>query len=208
MSKAKAAESGGSSEQAPKSKKKLIIIIAAVVLLLVGGGAAFVLLKPSHQKFDQAGEEAAAHEEEQHDEQPPVFVDLGSYTANLIQEEGDRYLQVTISVKVDKPELEEKLKARIPEISHRINMLLQSKRPSELYRMEGKTKLAEDIKAHIEYVMGFRKSAPEIRATPIEEEGDAAQSAPETSHSTHEAAPEEHVKKGISEVLFTTFIIQ
>ncbi|MDP1940005.1 MAG: flagellar basal body-associated FliL family protein, partial [Gallionella sp.] len=119
-------------DQPPKSKKMLIIIIAVVVLLAGGGGAAFFLMKPSHPaKQDQAaeGEEVATgdHDEEEAPHEavlPPKFVEIGTFTANLMQEEGDRYLQVAITLKLSKPELEEKLKANNPEVLHRINMLL------------------------------------------------------------------------------------
>lgn len=203
----KPAKPAATGDQPPKSKKMLIIIIAVVVLLAGGGGAAFFLMKPSHPaKQDQAaeGEEVAAgdHDEEEapHDAVlPPKFVEIGTFTANLMQEEGDRYLQVAITLKLSKPELEEKLKANNPEVLHRINMLLQSKRPSELATVVGKEKLANDIKAQVEYVMGLRKTAPVVRATQPAVEGEEAPS---------EHAETSHSKKGIAEVLFTSFIIQ
>lgn len=137
-----------------KSKKKLIMIIAAVALLAGGGAAAFLLLKPAPApKTDAVAEEAPP-------EAPPAYVQLGTFTANLIHEEGDRYLQVAIDLKITKPELAEKIKATNPEILHRVNMLLQSKRPSELASFDGKQKLAEQIKAQVEYVLGLRKTPP------------------------------------------------
>ncbi len=174
-----------------KSKKKLILFIAAVVLLMGGGAAAFLLLNqapaPKHGEAPTAG----AARPEARPEVPPKFVDLGQFTANLMHEEGDRYLQVSISLKVTKPELEEKIKESKPEILHRVNMLLQSKRPSELATFDGKEKLAQQIKAQVEYVLGLRKIAPVISA----EQG---------------AAPIEPSagKSGITDVLFTSFIIQ
>jgi len=170
-----------------KSKKKLILFITAVVLLMGGGAAAFLLLNPAPTPKHGG----AAPTEAAHPEIPPKFVDLGQFTANLTREEEDRYLQVAISLKITKPELEEKIKESKPEILHRVNMLLQSKRPSELSTFDGKENLAQQIKAQVEYVLGLRKIAPVISAeqsaVPIE-----------TSAS----------KSGISDVLFTSFIIQ
>ena len=140
---------------APKKSKKMLMIIVAAVLLLGGGAAASFLLKPAHAPKNN---EAAA--EESHPEVPPKYVELGTFTANLIHEEGDRYLQIAISLKISKPELEEKIKASNPEILHRVNMLLQSKTPSELATIAGKEKLAGEIKAQVEYVLGIRKMAP------------------------------------------------
>ena len=204
----KPAKPAATGDQPPKSKKMLIIIIA-VVVLLAGGAAAFLLMKPAHPpKQDQTSESEEATTDEHADEEedggsheqvPPKFVEIGTFTANLIQEEGDRYLQVAISLKLSKPELEEKLKANNPEVLHRINMLLQSKRPSELATVVGKEKLANDIKAQVEYVMGLRKTAPVVRATQPAVEGEEA---------PVEHAETSHSKKGIAEVLFTSFIIQ
>jgi flagellar FliL protein len=210
MSKAPAKPAEG--DAAPKkSKKMLIIIIAVVVLLAGGGGAAFVLMKP-HPPKD--GEEAA-HVEEAHATSEPKYMELGTYTANLIHEEGDRYLQVAISLKVTKPELEEKIKKANPEIQHRVNMLLQSKRPSELATLQGKNALADQVKGQVEYILGLRKDAPVIAETNTE-------TAPAEEHATppaeaHEPAAEnaatadghgEASDTGIAEVLFTSFIVQ
>lgn len=180
-----------------KGKKKLIIIIAAVLLLLGGGAAAFFLLKPAHSPDEQAALGGAKPEamqiEETKIDAPPKFVDLGTFTANLLREDGDRYLQVKISLKITNPELEAKIKASSPEILHRVNMLLQSKRPSDLSSYSGKNLLAQQIKAQTEYVLGLRKSAPVIS-----EEGD--------TEPAESAQPP--VRSDIAEVLFTSFIIQ
>jgi flagellar FliL protein len=207
MSKAPKAAAAG--EQPPKSKKMLIIIIAVVVLLAGGGAAAFFLLKPHPPKGGEAA--AEEHVEEAHAAAPAKYMELGTFTANLIHEEGDRYLQITISLKLSSPEMEEKIKASNPEILHRVNMLLQSKRPSELSTVAGKEKLAADLKAHINYVLGFIKVAPAIVTSPAPEA--ATEGAAEQPHAAaHEAGGEQagthEAGKGVAEVLFTSFIIQ
>ena len=178
-----AAQANETAAPPKKGKKKLIIVIATTVLLLGSGAAAFLLLKPSTSK-PELEEKAPATK-------TVSYIELGTFTANLIQEEGDRYLQASISLKITKPELAEKIKISNPEILHRVNMLLQSKRPSELASFEGKQKLADQIKAQVEYVLGLRKIAPVINpeqaAVPIESSGS---------------------RSGITDVLFTSFIIQ
>ncbi|MDP1997713.1 MAG: flagellar basal body-associated FliL family protein [Gallionella sp.] len=181
-----------------KSKKKLIMAIAVLALLIGGGAAAFLLMKPAHlAKPDEAGVVA----EEALPDVPSIYVQLGTFTANLIHEEGDRYLQVAIELKITQPELAGKIKATNPEILHRVNMLLQSKRPSELATFDGKQRLAEQIKAQVEYVLGLRKTAPAITEpeAPGAEGTHAAQAAPTKAQDS---------KSGISDVLFTAFIIQ
>jgi flagellar FliL protein len=172
-----------------KSKKKLIVVIAVLVLLLGGGAAAFLLLSPP--PTPKRGGAAPAPAEEARSKTPATFVDLGQFTANLMHEEEDRYLQVTISLKLTKPELEEKIKETKPEILHRVNMLLQSKHPSELSTIDGKERLAQQIKAQVEYVLGLRKVAPVISSDPS-----TAAIEPSTG------------KSDLADVLFTSFIIQ
>lgn len=176
----------------PKKSKKLLIIITAVVLLIGVGVAAFLLLQPpAHPtKKDAAATEKA--ESEARAKNPPKFVDIGTFTANLVREDSDRYLQVGISLKITKPELEEKIKASNPEILHRVNMVLQSKRPSDLATIEGKDKLSQQIKGQVEYVLGLRKTAPSISV--------------EQAETTPTETP--NIKSDIAEVLFTSFIIQ
>ena len=174
-----------------KSKKKLIIIIAIVVLLIGGGAAAFLLLNPAEPaNHDEAA--AAKAEEEARAKNPPKFVDLGTFTANLVREDSDRFLQVSISLKITSPDLEEKIKARSPEILHYVNMVLQSKHPSDINTLEGKKELAEQIKGQVEYVLGLRRIAPAISS-------EQAEAAP---------AGARKIRTDIAEVLFTSFIIQ
>lgn len=189
---AKPAAAGAADAPPPRKSKKMLIIIAAVVLLIGGGATALLLLQsPAHPtKKDAAATEKA--EAEAHAKHPPKFVEVGTFTANLVHEDGDRYLQVGISLKITKPELEDRIKASNPEILHRVNMVLQSKRPSELVTIEGKNKLAQQIKGQVEYVLGLRKAAPIITSEQAETQPT------ETSN----------IQSDIAEVLFTSFIIQ
>lgn len=209
----KPAKPAAAEGEAPKkSKKMLIIIIIAVLVLLLGGGAAaFLLMNPLHPpKHGEGVAVEETHAEEAHQVEPK-YVELGTFTANLVHEEGDRYLQATINIKLTKPELEEKIKARNPEILHRVNMLLQSRTPSELASLAGKERLAEAIKEQVQFVLGLRKTEPIIVASiPVGQNAEASvQVAP--PHATTLAPQSEHAgdaKSGVEEVLFTTFIIQ
>ncbi|MDO8206566.1 MAG: flagellar basal body-associated FliL family protein [Gallionella sp.] len=185
-------------DQPPKSKKKLIIIIIAVVVLLtvvVAAAGYFLVFKKGNEPKD--GHAAAS------EEVPAKFVDIGTFTANLVHEDSDRVMQVAISLKLSKPELEEKVKGSSPEIQHKVNMLLQSKRPSELATVEGKEKLADEIKTQVEFILGLRKSAPAIHTAKPATEGDAPASA--VAQTKPAESPSQ---KGVAEVLFTSFIIQ
>lgn len=210
---AKPAAAAAAGDQPPKSKKMLIIIIAVVVLLAGGGAAAFFMMKKDHPpkaEHAAASEDAgdAADSEDEADaahKLPPKFVDIGTFTANLMKEDTDSVIQVAITLKLSKPELEEKVKESTPEIQHVVNMMLQSKYRSQLATVAGKEKLASDIKMQVEFILGLRKSAPEIHAVPPVQEGEAA---PAEGDAHHAEAAEKPSKKGVAEVLFTSFIIQ
>jgi len=180
------AEPGVVEEQPKKSKKKKFLLIAAAIVLLAGGGtAAFLFLgtEPEQPRGGMARHETSGAK--------PTFVDLGQFTANLMREDEDRYLQVSISLKIVNPELEDRIKDSKPEILHRVNMLLQSKRPSELSTIEGKERLSQQILGQVEYAVGLRKTAPAISTEP------------DTT-----AIVAGGGRMGISDVLFTSFIIQ
>lgn len=173
-------------EAPPARNNKKWIIIIVLILLINGGTTAYLLLKPRAP----AGDKTEAAHSAAVDSKPPLYIPLGTFTANLIHEEGDRYLQVAISIKVSKPELQEQIKARNPEILHHVNMLLENQLPSQLATIKGKEQLASDIKAQIEEVLGPRNSAPAIN-----------QAKPATNEPRQTGS-------GIEEVLFTSFIIQ
>lgn len=149
-----AAPEGGA---APKKKKTLLIIIIAVaVLVLVGGGTVAYLLMspPPAEKQGKGGDE---HAEEAHeDEHPPIYEKLETFTVNLA--DGETYLQVEVSLKVADAKVQEKLKARMPEVRDAMLRLLSSKTPEELSDMAGKDKLAEEIRKQMNQVVGAKQA--------------------------------------------------
>lgn len=124
-----------------KSKKKLIMIIAVVVLLLGGGVAAWLLTSGGH------AEEGEHPKEEKHaaEAKAPVFVKLDTFTVNLNPEEGDRYLQVDITLSATEQADADMLAQYMPQVRNRVLMILTSKLASEISDMEGKTLLGEEL---------------------------------------------------------------
>jgi flagellar FliL protein len=182
----------------PKSKKMLIIVI---VLLLVGiaGGAGWFFSRGA--SAPAAGHEEAKKAEPVHEAK---FVSLGeNFTVNLQREEGDQYLQAGITLKILQPELEEKIKAQMPEIRSKLLFLLSSKKPSELQTVEGKKKLIAEIIAEVDGLLGLG-SAP-IAAPAHDPAASAAASAAAPASAPVAAEPK---TKGVVDVLFTSFIIQ
>ena len=214
----------------PKSKKMLFIIIG-VVVLLIAGGAGWYFTKGHAPEDEHAAE---VKPEPVHE---PKYITLGeNFTVNLLHEDGDQYLQAGITLKILDPTLEEKIKARLPEIKSKLLFLLANKLPSELQTAAGKQKLVADIITETDAVLGLgdAHAAPhDAHATPVAPAADAhaapaanAHAAPPAApHATpaadpHAAPPASAVAAsgvvaplppkttGIVDVLFTAFIIQ
>ena len=169
-----------------KSKKLLIIILAAVILLVLAGGGAFMLLKKdSHAENDEdIAEETvkSKKKDKKADSAPPVFVNLDTFTVNLIPETGDQYLQVILALELEDAHADEAIKAHMPKVRNNIMLLLSSKKASELLPKEGKEGLAEALKHEINAII--EPPQKNKRAETISNEGP------------------------VKSVLFTSFIIQ
>jgi flagellar FliL protein len=170
-------------------------------LLLVGiaGGAGWF--------FSKGSAPAAGHEEAAKADQPvheAKFVALGeNFTVNLQREEGDQYLQAGITLKILQPELEEKIKAQMPEIRSKLLFLLSAKKPSELQTVEGKRKLIAEIIAEVDGLLGLGAPAARYRYMIRRVRCGLCRnpaSAPVATTATKTT--------GVVDVLFTSFIIQ
>ncbi|MEW6676552.1 MAG: flagellar basal body-associated FliL family protein [Pseudomonadota bacterium] len=160
--------------EAPKKKGKLLIIILALVgvVVLAGGGLAAWLLmsapdKSKKAKAEDGGEEghgdaeAGEEEEEGHDEHPPVYEKLDQFTVNLADQE--TYLQTEIQLLVASPEVQAKIKERMPEVRDAMIRLLSSKMPEDLSMPDGKTKLADEVQKEINDVLGIKKKSQGVK---------------------------------------------
>lgn len=140
----------------PKKNKKILIIAAAAIfaLVLIGGGAAFFLLKKGDpaEEDEEATEDAPKKKDKKKKKDghgTPVFANLEAFTVNLVPESGEQYLQVALAIELDDPAGDLAMKSAMPKIRNNITLLLSSKKASELYSKEGKTRLAEELKNEI-----------------------------------------------------------
>ncbi|MCK5882150.1 MAG: flagellar basal body-associated FliL family protein [Bacteriovoracaceae bacterium] len=79
-----------------------------------------------------------------------ILFPLEGFVANLAQGDGPRrYLRMNVVLKFNKDSNEEEFKARKPQIRDSIIGIVNSKRPSDLLKLEGKNFLKEEIKAAI-----------------------------------------------------------
>ena len=164
---AKAPAKAEEGDDVPKKKGKLgliIVIVLLVVLILVAVGVgALLLLKGGKDKDAEEHAQQAAPAAAQLQTagtvdltKPPTFVPLDAFTVNLRRDEGDHYLQVVAVLRVADATMDATLKAFMPEIRHRINLLLSSKLPSEIATIEGRQALALTITEQINEALGFK----------------------------------------------------
>ncbi|MBI3903672.1 MAG: flagellar basal body-associated protein FliL [Nitrosomonadales bacterium] len=164
----------------PKNNKMLIIILA--VVLVIAGGAGWYFFK-GNQPHNEAKAPTPLAE--------PKFIALDPFTVNLQKEETDQFLQIGITLKVTEQEMEEKVKAHLPEIRSHLLLLLSGKRASELIPADGKVKLAQEVIAETEAALGLHAAPAQTTAA----------SAPPATHADEKSS-------GKIDVLFTSFIIQ
>jgi flagellar FliL protein len=123
----------------------MIIIIAAAVIVLGGAGAGAFFFMHSNSSSEPAKEKGKEKEKAKGEAKLPVFVTLEPFTVNLQAENGDQFLQVTLTLQVPDPAQEELIKSFMPQVRSRLLFLLSSKKASELSTVEGKKKLSEEI---------------------------------------------------------------
>jgi flagellar FliL protein len=158
-------ENKGGNEAAAAAPKKggkgklLIIIAVAVALLGAGGGAAayFMLGKKKHEAAQVDGEEEEVVADTKADtpkkakrkkkEGLPVFVELDMFTANLKDEDADRFIQIKLVAEVRDAPAGETLKNMMPAVRNEVLLLLGSKEAKDIATREGKEKLASEIVA-------------------------------------------------------------
>lgn len=179
-------------EPAPKaksSKKFLIIIIAAVLLvvLLGGGVAAFLLMKKKGDAEDGDAEPKKNAAKSAKHQAAPVFVRLEPFTVKLQpdpEKQQEQYLQLVPELRVLDAPVADKIKLYMPEIRHKMLLMLSSKKAAELATPQGVDKLSTDLRNQVNLIVdGEQKTAPPADGKPRAEDS-------------------------VQSVLFTSFIIQ
>ncbi|MDR1064313.1 MAG: flagellar basal body-associated FliL family protein [Azoarcus sp.] len=149
------------------TKLLLIVVLIAVFVLLIAvlGVAALVILKKN-----SGGHEAAAPPPPPlileaslvNLDKPPVFAPLDPFTVDLRGESGDEshYLQTVMALRVADQRTADALKGWMPEIRHRINMLISSKRPEDIQSGAAREALANEIQEQINTMLGVPPQPP------------------------------------------------
>ena len=159
-----AAEQG--QEEKKISSPLLIVILALLFLLLVlAGVATWLLLKKAPATYSQT----RAHIE---DRTPPSFMKLEVFTSNLLGENGapgDSYLQVAMELRLEKnePEFITSIQNYTPMIRDGVLRIISSKKPSELFTVLGKERLAEEVRMAINRMVGAPLGFPNPEEGPV-----------------------------------------
>lgn len=208
-SKAEAAKAAPAEAEATTKPKSKIILLAVIGVLILGaaGGAGWYFMRGSKH----AEEPKVAVVE------APTFLALEPFTVNLQHEESDQYLNVGITLKVASAEIADKIRQSLPEVRSRLLFILSSKHATELVPLEGKKKLAREIIAEVNNIIGPHatpvKAAEHEGAATLGPNAESASGveAPAAASAPVSAVPETHgdeASGGILEVLYTAFIIQ
>lgn len=171
MADAKKTDAPAEGEEAPKKKKKLlIIIIAAVLVLVLGGGTAFFLMKKKSADEEAAADEgdeppaktAKAKAKKKKDEHaaPPVFAKLEPFVVKLQSDQQEAYVQAIPELKLLDAMVSEQVKQFMPEIRHKVLMILAGKKAAELSAPEGMQALANQIRETINATLKGEKPDP------------------------------------------------
>ena len=182
MADAKKTDAPAEDEAAPKKSKKLLIIIIAAVLVLVlgGGGAAFFLMKKKAADAEaEEGDEPPAKtakdnkKKKKKDEHaaPPVFAKLEPFVVKLQAEAQEAYAQAVPELKLAEPPVADQIKVFMPEIRHKVLMIMAGKKASELTNPAGMQALANQIRVTINAILTHEKPDPAKEKLDQDEEG-------------------------------------
>ena len=154
-------------EGAEGGKKPIGMIIGIIVGLLVLGGGGYYAYTNFFQ--EKPAEEKPAEGEEGKKEEAPVEDDLAlgvmfpmdPFIVNLAGSEGKRFLKVTIFLELSTPEVNVEIKGKIQKVTDSILVLLSSKAFEDVYSVQGKFKLKDEITTRVNrfLVVGHIKDA-------------------------------------------------
>lgn len=143
----------------PKPKKKLLlfIIIGVLVAVLGGGGAAFFLMKKKAAENEEAEDEdappaktaKAKKKKKDGPVAPPVFTKLEPFVVKLQSEGQEAYVQAVPELKLLDAMVAEQIKQFMPEIRHKLLLILAGKKAADLSSPEGMQALANQIRESI-----------------------------------------------------------
>ncbi len=154
-------EEGGGEEKKGLPIKLILIVVG--VLALAGGGyfayTNFFQEKPVEELKKEEGTDG-----EKAEELPPglgVMFTMDPFVVNLAGSEGKRFLKVTATLELSSPEVNPEFEENLQKITDSILVLLSSKSFEDVYSVQGKFKLKDEITTRVNrfLVVGHVKDA-------------------------------------------------
>lgn len=139
---------------APKKGKLGLIIVLVVLLLALGGGGFFAYQKffkpqPAEDATDSKEKKIKEGEAEEAAPELGIMYSLEPFIVNLTGTEGKRFLKVTITLELSAPEIHQEVKENLQKITDSIIILLSSKTFEDVYSLQGKFKLKDEITTRV-----------------------------------------------------------
>ena len=197
-------EEADDAEAPKKGKGKRFLIIGLIVLLAAGGGGAWFFLQGKKGSVEESTESKAKART------PAVFEKLDPFVVNLADR--GRYLQVAMELKVGDAKTAEQIKKVLPEIRNGILMVLSGKRAEDVSSAEGKLRLQLEIRHAANKPLGIDFLLPPLmKGLPEGTEQAVIDQARAEFDQSSDAARASIAKvegMGVTDVLFTSFVIQ
>lgn len=144
------------------SKLLRVLLILLLIAVITVGVFVFLLLQKKNDAATPVAAEPTAAQSEFSLSNPPSFLSLDPFVVNLVAENGERYLQVVMALRVADQKTIDALTMFVPEVRHRINLRLAGKLPSEITGPSGREQLAEELKHDINLTLASAFGTPQI----------------------------------------------
>jgi flagellar protein FliL len=146
-------------DQVSGKKSPLKMIILLVVLLALGGGGYYAYITYFNEQAP--AEEASVEPVQEEVSNLGVMFPLDPFVVNLAGSQGKRFLKVTVSLELSAQEVHVEVKENLQKITDSILVLLSSKNFEDVYSVQGKFKLKDEITTRVNrfLVLGHIKEA-------------------------------------------------
>jgi len=156
-----------SSAPAPKGKGKLLIILLAALIVAAGAAAGGWFYLQSQKAL------AAQAQDDDHDapvaaakRAAPTYLALENMVVNLADAGGDRMVQVGITLDLNDAKFVDEVKSMMPAVRNSVLLLVSQRTSEELLKLDGKEKLAADVRAEISRALGYEAPREEADERP------------------------------------------
>jgi flagellar FliL protein len=177
MADAKKDAAEGEAPPAKKKTKLLLIIVVAVLVVVIAAVAALLLLKkPAAEDEDEDADgppsKSAKAKKKMDPGAPPVFTKLDPFVVKLQStEQQEAYAQAIPELKLTEPLVAEQIKQFMPEIRHKLLLILASKKAADLSSPEGMQALANQIREAINATLTGERADPAKEKLDTNEDG-------------------------------------